>query len=363
MIEPRVNGPEPLAAKAPLEAMALRRPAPASNLTKLICPDCRVEIVQTSSECHCPNCGKTFPYRHGILSFLTSADTFNEGEFEEKQKQKWSDSAALRQKVSRSRFLSLLNTLRIKLSFFGRRDRLFYNEMAGGDKSRLILDLGCGGGRHYFCNYGKVIGVDPVLELLPAAKQLYSEVYHAGGYQLPFADDTFDYVVSSDVLGHIPFDKKDVLFAEMYRVLKKGGRAVHMIETDATNYWFRQAKKVPGCYERNLIDVPGHVGLELPTALRDRFLRHGFKEVRFIKLFSNLQPVGTLALVFSHELAQLPFWMRCLVRVDGFLGKSLLVREFLHLFMEPVVILEDFLTPLDHACGMGAVFEKTGARG
>ena len=29
--------------------------------------------------------------------------------------------------------------------------------MAHGDKSRLILDLGCGGGRHYFCNYGKVI--------------------------------------------------------------------------------------------------------------------------------------------------------------------------------------------------------------
>ena len=221
-------------------------------LTKLVCPDCRVEIVQSNSDWHCPKCRRKFPYLHGILSFLTDAEKFNEGEFEEKQKHAWSDSAALRQKISQNRFLSFLNTLRIKFSFFGRRVRVFYNEMAGGDKSRLILDLGCGGGRHYFCNYGKVIGVDPVLELLPMAKKLYAEVYHAGGYQLPFADNTFDYIVSSDVLGHIPFDKKDALFAEMHRVLKPGGRAVHMIETDGTNIWFRQAKKFP-VFSRNIM--------------------------------------------------------------------------------------------------------------
>src|SRR5271156_3281974 len=106
-------------------------------LTKLVCPDCQVEIVQTDSEWTCPKCGKKFHYVHGILSFLSAAEKFNEGEFEEKQKGAWSHSAELRHKISRSRFLSFLNTLRIKTSFFGRRDRLFYNEMAHGDKSRL----------------------------------------------------------------------------------------------------------------------------------------------------------------------------------------------------------------------------------
>lgn len=327
-------------------------------LAKLICPECRAEIVPSNSEWHCPKCGRKFPYLHGILSFLTDAEKFNEGEFEEKQKHAWSDSAALRQKISRSRFLSFLNTLRIKFSFFGRRDRIFYNEMAHGDKSRLILDLGCGGGRHYFCNYGRVIGVDPELELLPMAKKLYAEVYHAGGYQLPFADNSFDYVVSSDVLGHIPFDKKDVLFAEMHRVLKPGGRAVHMIETDATNIWFRQAKKIPGFFEKHYVGIPGHVGLELPTALRKRFLQHGFKEVRFKKLYSNLQPVGNIAGVFKNDFDQHPAWVRFVVRVDGILGKKLAVREALHLLMEPLAILDDSMTSIDHGGGMLAVFEK-----
>ena len=327
-------------------------------LAKLICPDCRAEIVQSNSEWHCPKCGRKFVYLHGILSFLTTAEKFNEGEFEERQKQAWSDSAALRQKVSQSRLLSFLNTLRIKFSFFGRRDRIFYNEMAHGDKSRLILDLGCGGGRHYFCDYGKVIGVDPELGLLPMAQKLYAEVYHAGGYQLPFDDNSFDYVVSSDVLGHIPFDKKDVIFSEMYRVLKPGGRAIHMIETDGTNIWFRQAKKIPGFFEKYYVDIPGHIGLELPTALRNRFLKHGFKEVRFKKLCSNLQAVSSIWGVFRNYFNKHPAWVRLIVRVDGVLGKKLIVREILHLLMEPLAILDDALTPIDHAGGMLVVFEK-----
>jgi SAM-dependent methyltransferase len=327
-------------------------------LAKLTCPDCRAEIVPSNSEWHCPKCGRTFPYLHGILSFLTSAEKFNEGEFEEKQKHAWSDSAALRQKISRSRFLSLLNTLRIKFSFSGRRDRIFYNEMAHGDKSRLILDLGCGGGRHYFCNYGKVIGVDPELELLPLARKLYAEVYHAGGYQLPFADNTFDYVVSSDVLGHIPFDKKDVLFAEMHRVLKPGGRAVHVIETDSTNVWFREAKKIPGHFEKYFVDVPGHVGLELSSALRNRFLKHGFKQVRFEKLYGFFQPIGVVAGFFEPALDKFPARIRLAARVDKFFSKIFPVQEGLHFAMEPVAIVVDSLTPLDHGSGMLVVFEK-----
>ena len=200
--------------------------------------------------------------------------------------------------------------------------------------------------------------MDPELGLLPMAKKLYAEVYHAGGYQLPFGDNTFDYVVSSDVLGHIPFAKKDVLFAEMHRVLKPGGRAVHVIETDATNIWFRQARKIPGFFERHFVDVPGHIGLELPTALRQRFLKHGFKALRFKKLYSNLQPVGNIASVFQNDFDKHPAWFRLVVRVDGILGKRLIVREALHLLMEPLAILDDSITSIGHGCGMLVVFEK-----
>lgn len=327
-------------------------------MTQLVCPDCRIEIVQSESGWNCPKCERKFPVLGGILSFLTYAEKFNEGEFEEKQKNAWSESAELRQKISGSKFLSFLNTVRIKTSFFGRRDRIFYNEMARGDKSRLILDLGCGGGRHYFANYGRVIGIDPVLELLPMAKKLYAEVYHAGGYQMPFADNTFDYIVSSDVLGHIPFDKKDVLFSEMYRVLKPGGRTVHVIETDCNNVWFRQAKKIPGFFEKHFVDVPGHVGLELPTVLRERFLKHGFKEVRFKKLYSTFQPVSNVSDIFQDNFEKHPAWLRFVVRVDKVLGKKMAVREALHLLMEPLAQIDDAITPLNHGCGMCVIFEK-----
>jgi ubiquinone/menaquinone biosynthesis C-methylase UbiE len=289
---------------------------------------------------------------------LKDAEKFNEGGFQEKQKNAWSESASLRQRVRENRLLALVNLLRIKFSFSGRRDRLFYDEMAHGDKSRLILDLGCGGGRHYFCDYGQVVGIDPELALLPLAKKLYAEVYHAGGYQIPFADNTFDNVVSSDVLGHIPFDKKDVIFNEMYRVLKPGGRTVHMIETDAINIWTLQAKKIPGFFEKYFVDMPGHFGLELPTALRARFLKHGFKEIRFKKISSNLQPLGGIEVIFKHDFDKHPAWLRAIVRLDGLLGRNLAVREALQFLMEPVVMLDDALTSIDHCTGMLVVFEK-----
>ena len=327
-------------------------------LTKLVCPDCRVEIELSAATARCPQCARVYPYCNGILSFLTSMERFNEGEFEDKQKNAWNDSAQMRLKVRGNRLLSFLNKLRIKFSFSGRRDRLFYNEMKDGDKNRLILDLGCGGGRHYFCDYGKVIGVDPVLELLPMAKSLYAEVYHAGGYALPFADNTFDYLVSSDVLGHIPFDKKDLIFSEMHRVLKKGGRVVHLIETDAVNVWYRYAKKNPALFQKYFIDLPGHVGLELPSALRSRFLKHGFKEVLFKKFWGNLMEIGALGVLFNNEAKDRSIVMRIMVAISKLLSRSLLVREVLHLFMEPLGILDDHLTPIDHGMCMLVVFEK-----
>lgn len=296
--------------------------------------------------------------RRGILSFVETGEEFNVGEFEDKQKSAWNDTASLRLRIRQNRFLSLLNAIRIRFSLSGRRDRLFLKEMGGGSKDRLILDLGCGGGRHYFTNYGRVVGIDPVLELLQLSAKLYDEVYHCGGFRLPFADETFDYVVSADVLGHILPAEKDLIFAEIFRVLKKGGRTVHLIETDSTSYWFRLARKYPDLFQKYFIDLPGHVGLEFPTQLRERFLRHGFKQVRFSKLSSNLAELGTLAACLGKEFPEKSALIRGLVAVDAALARSMAIREPLHFLMEPLAILDDWMTPLNHGCGALVVFEK-----
>ncbi|QBQ53265.1 class I SAM-dependent methyltransferase [Nitrosococcus wardiae] len=55
------------------------------------------------------------------------------------------------------------------------------------------------------------------------------------GYTIPFANDTFDIVFSSNVLEHIPHlvDFQD----EIKRVLKPGGLAVHVIPTSTWRLW------------------------------------------------------------------------------------------------------------------------------
>jgi ubiquinone/menaquinone biosynthesis C-methylase UbiE len=100
----------------------------------------------------------------------------------------------------------------------------------------LVLDLGCGEGRHVINAYlhGEVtaIGVDlnhrDLLtsreRFLPFAqasgtKQFYLQ--QADATQLPFADHSIDKIICSEVLEHIP-DYQGVL-AEIERILKPGG--------------------------------------------------------------------------------------------------------------------------------------------
>lgn len=100
----------------------------------------------------------------------------------------------------------------------------------------FLLDLGCGEGRHAigaaFDNPAlNVIGVDLCFNDLQTAKNRHSEfdtrsfgqtLYTQGnGYQLPFADHSFDHVICSEVLEHI--DDYQQMLAEMNRVLKPGG--------------------------------------------------------------------------------------------------------------------------------------------
>lgn len=327
-------------------------------LATIVCPNCKKAVVQEASGWQCPACHRHFTYHRDILSFLDADERFNEGSYQDKQEACWTESARLRDRIRQSRLLSLLNLVRIKLSLSGRRDRIFYNEMHGRDASQLILDVGCGGGRHYFTEYGRVVGIDPVLDLLLISKTIYDEVYQASAASLPFADGSFDYVVSSDVIGHIPVAIKDAVFAEMYRVLKKGGRTVHVIETDADNCWFAFAHRYPELFQKYFVGRPGHISLEMPSQLRDRFLRHGFRQVAFRKMCGPVPECGTIAGFFDNEYKSKGRWIRLLVSLDRLLARNLAIKEMVNLLLEPVARLADACSSINQAAGALVVFEK-----
>src|SRR2546421_9130711 len=98
-----------------------------------------------------------------------------------------------------------------------------------------VLDLGSGAGTDSLVaaqmvgESGSVTGVDMTSEMLVKARAAAAEMgaanvefVEAEAEHLPFADGSFDVVISNGVIDLIP--DKDAVFAELFRVLAPGGR-------------------------------------------------------------------------------------------------------------------------------------------
>jgi SAM-dependent methyltransferase len=97
------------------------------------------------------------------------------------------------------------------------------------------LDLGCGAGTDSLVAAqmvgpeGSVTGIDMTPEMLGTARAAAAEMgatnvefLDAEAERLPFADGSFDVVISNGVIDLIP--DKDAVFSELFRVLAPGGR-------------------------------------------------------------------------------------------------------------------------------------------
>jgi dolichol-phosphate mannosyltransferase len=87
----------------------------------------------------------------------------------------------------------------------------------------MCLDVGCGSSR-ILSDLGDAVGVDISLRKLRWARKYGKPLVNASAFDLPFADGAFDYVISSEVIEHIPLGEKP--FVEMRRVLRDGGRLI-----------------------------------------------------------------------------------------------------------------------------------------
>jgi arsenite methyltransferase len=117
-------------------------------------------------------------------------------------------------------------------SFAGVANPWQMGRLEPGDR---VLDLGSGAGTDSLIaaqmvgELGHVTGIDMTPQMLTKARAAAAELgatnvefVEAEAERLPFADESFDVVISNGVIDLIP--DKDAVFAELHRVLAPGGR-------------------------------------------------------------------------------------------------------------------------------------------
>jgi ubiquinone/menaquinone biosynthesis C-methylase UbiE len=173
--------------------------------------------------------------------------------------------------------------------------------LSAGDR---VLDLGCGEGRHVIslaCEPGiEAVGIDLGFGDLSTAKSRMQDcaefrhpesqflISQANGLALPFADASFDHVICSEVLEHIP--NWEGVLAEIMRVLKPAGTfavSVPRFWPERICWWLSSAyHEVPG----------GHIRIFKASELNQRIQREGLR--RFAKHW-------------AHALHVPYWWLQC----------------------------------------------------
>ncbi len=176
--------------------------------------------------------------------------------------------------------------------------------------STKVIDVGCGAGRHAFEAYrrgadvvafdqdaAELQGVETILTAMAeggeAPESAIATAVVGDALALPYADGTFDCVIASEILEHIPEDETAI--AELIRVLKPGGKLAVTVPR-----WFpeRVCWWLSDDYHSN---EGGHVRIYRASELRAKFLHAG------------------LMLTHTHHAHGLhsPFWwLKCAVGVE-----------------------------------------------
>jgi len=170
----------------------------------------------------------------------------------------------------------------------GKREALALSEFV--EKDAVALDLGCGVGRvaKYLAPFvWELHGIDVSEQMVQYAKnncQKLSNVHFKvnNGMDLRlYPDNTFDFVYSLLMLQHLK--KEDALnyIVEVYRVLKKDGRALLQFPNRSSPiYWI--------CHLYNLIDrSPAKLRFYTQKEAESTLKKAGFRNIKKIALTKN----------------------------------------------------------------------------
>jgi SAM-dependent methyltransferase len=173
-----------------------------------------------------------------------------------------------------------------------------------------VIDVGCGAGRHSFEAYRRgadVIAFDQDAAELDNVGTMLRAIADAGetppsakaeavvgdALALPYADGTFDCVIASEILEHVPHD--DAAITELIRVLKVGGSLAVTVPRWLPERicWLLSAE-----YHSN---EGGHVRIYKADTLASKFAARG------------LEPTHSH---HAHGLHSPYWWLKCLVGVS-----------------------------------------------
>lgn len=168
----------------------------------------------------------------------------------------------------------------------GHRFRERTLQYAGVKSGENILDVGCGTGvltglaAEVVGPTGQVVGIDPGPKMIGIARGnatmegTRAEFRLAAIEDLPFEDSSFDCVLSSFMIHHLPPDIKRKGLAEVFRVLKPGGRLLVVDIGRPSNplWWILVWPLLLWSYTKD----------QVFGRLNDYFLRAGFSKTEIV---------------------------------------------------------------------------------
>ncbi len=187
-------------------------------------------------------------------------------------------------------------------------------EVGAGD---LVLDAGCGEGRHCFgmlSRGARVVGFDLDHDAMrDASKRLRKEAAAANSlgemaqgniYHLPFADATYDRVICSEVMEHV--HSYDNAAKELARVTKPGGKLAITIPTATSEHLYLRMG------DEYFESPGGHIRIFRPRELANALARAG---------------LSTTGVGFAHGF-HTPYWvLRSIMHLPN-ADESALVRAY-----------------------------------